>query len=215
MDAPGARRTVSFLAVASLHALLIGVLLSQSDALRVAMPAALHIRILPARPQRRPPPRIAPALTAPALETPLPALVMGLPAAGSTALHAVTQAPAAAHFGAALGDAGLGLDVAAAAGGGASIRGTLADFEAAVKRAVLTHKQQPALAWDRRNTCVVNYAVAIRENGDLARLSIDACAVPEINQAARDAIQAAAPFPRPPGLGALEYTVHGSLIFRP
>jgi outer membrane biosynthesis protein TonB len=105
--------------------------------------------------------------------------------------------------------------VATTSGGGVRGRGSLGDFEAAVKRAVLRRKVQPALAWDRRNTCVINYTVSVARDGSLAGLSIDACAIPEINEAARNAIREAAPFPPPPDLGAPTYDVHGTLIFHP
>ena len=80
---------------------------------------------------------------------------------------------------------------------------------------ILAAKHQPTLAWDRRNTCVVTYRVLVTDSGALAGFSIDPCAVPEINQAARDAIAHAGPFPRPPDLGASTTEVHGSMIFHP
>jgi protein TonB len=84
-----------------------------------------------------------------------------------------------------------------------------------VRRAVLARKVQPSLAWDRRNTCVINYVVSVGRDGSLAGLRIDACAVPEINAAAEAAIRAAAPFPAPPDLGGAHTDVHGTLIFHP
>ncbi len=84
-----------------------------------------------------------------------------------------------------------------------------------MKRAILRRKVQPTLAWDRRNTCVVNYTASVAADGGLAGFHIDPCAVPEINQAAQNAIRMAAPFPRPPDLGGRSYDVHGTLIFQP
>ncbi len=106
------------------------------------------------------------------------------------------------------------MDVGTTSGGGAGSRGTLAGFEAAVRASVLAGKRQPTLAWNRRNTCVVNYRVTVARGGGLAGYAIDPCAVPEINQAARDAISHAS-LPAPPDLGASSYEVHGSLIFHP
>ena len=111
--------------------------------------------------------------------------------------------------------AALGVSVATSGTGGAGSRGNLGDFEAAVKRAILARKIQPTLAWDRRNTCVVNYTARVAQDGSLAGFQIEPCAIPEINQAARTAIQRAAPFPRPPDLGGRIYDVHGTLIFHP
>jgi protein TonB len=62
---------------------------------------------------------------------------------------------------------------------------------------------------------VINYTVTVARDGSLAGLTIDACAVPEINAAAAAAIRAAAPFPAPPDLGAPRTDVHGTLIFQP
>ena len=84
-----------------------------------------------------------------------------------------------------------------------------------MKRAILSRKVQPSLAWDRRNTCVINYTARVARDGSLAGFQIDACAIAEINGAAATAIQRAAPFPRPPDLGARIYDVHGTMIFHP
>jgi protein TonB len=62
---------------------------------------------------------------------------------------------------------------------------------------------------------VVNYRVRISQTGALAGLSIDPCAIPEINEAARAAIRAAAPFPPPPATAGASANVSGSLIFHP
>ncbi len=216
LDAPVARRALALAAVAALHVLLIAALLSQSAAFRAVAPSILPARLIPAAPKQRPPP---PRIVAPPLlQLPVPDIKLA-PPEQAAAPRAITRAPQTApktlHFGAGARDAGLGLDIGAASGGGAAGRGNLAAFEAAVKQRVLARKRQPALAWDRRNTCVVNYTVTISSTGALAGLSIDPCAIPEINQAARDAITQAAPFPLPPDLGVPRYAVHGTLIFHP
>ncbi len=172
------------------------------------------------RPKPPPLPRIQPALAAaPPAFVPQPEIRLAAPPpVQATAPRAITRAVqaahAASHFGAAT-DSGLGLDVAASAGGGNGARGTLAAFEAAVRARVLAAKRQPVQAWDRRKTCVVNYRVSVASNGALAGFSIDPCGVPEINQAARDAIGQAGPFPPPPALGGTTTEVHGSMIFHP
>ncbi len=182
---------------------------------RFVQPARLIPETRPPRP--RPPPIPTPlAAMPPAAFLPLPDVQIAsqppaLPAAITPPLRSAGRLQS--HFGAAT-DAGLGLDVGTSSGGGAGARGSLAGFEAAVRRAVLAGKRQPTLAWDRRDTCVVNYAVRVDSSGGLAGMRIDPCAVPEINAAARAAIEAAA-LPRPPDLGAASYEVHGSLIFRP
>jgi protein TonB len=213
-DRQGAR-AVAGLAVAGLHLVLIAVLVSQSAAVRDVLPTVLRLRVIPAVRPPPPPPPIRPLDLAPTPAIPMPDFKVAAAAQPPLATQAARAAPQAARFGAASGDAGLGIDVAASAGGGDAGRGSLADFEAAVKRQVLARKRQPSLTWDRRNTCVVAYTVTITSTGALAGMTIEPCAVPEINQAARDAVLSAAPFPSPPDLGARTYAVRGSLVFRP
>ncbi len=216
------RRIVSFGVVAGLHGLVIALLLSQTGTLQLALPRVLQaVRILPPRPSKPPPADLLPVLKLPDL-APIraPDVEIAQPANPRAPRAIVPVArpstpPGAAHFGPATGDAGLGVEAATTAGGGAGGRGSLADFQAAVRRAVLARRVQPSLAWDRRRTCVINYTVSVGSDGSLAGLSIDPCAVPEINAAAEAAIRAAAPFPAPPALGASRAAVHGTLIFGP
>ena len=201
-------------AVVLLHVLVFA-LLTSTGTVPPLRPAVLPIRAV-AQPAPPPPPapRLQPTLEAPpALALALPEIRLTPPPAAPRAVTRAALAPQASHFGAAT-DNGLGLDVAIVSGGGAGTRGTLAGFEAAVRARVLAGKRQPSLAWDRRDTCVVNYRVSVARGGGLAGYTIDPCAVPEINQAARDAI-AHASLPAPPDLGASSYEVHGSLIFHP
>ena len=218
-DGKVAQRAVSLGVVVLLHVLLIALLISQSAAVRGLIPTITIAHIIEAPAERPKPPAIKPPIQPPLMEIPVPEVNVAPPPTQNAAPRVVVRVgphgPPASHFGAASGDAGLGIDAATTAGGWAGSRGSLGDFEAAVKRAVLSHKRQPALAWDRRDTCVVNYAVRVSRSGALAGLSIDPCGVPEINEAAQAAIRAAAPFPAPPDLGAAVTTVHGTLIFQP
>jgi protein TonB len=219
LDGPATQRAVSLGVVVLLHVLLIALLISQSATIRSFIPTVTIARLVQAPAPRPKPPDIKPQLQPPLMQVPVPDINVPPPPSQQAAPRAIVRVgphgPPVSHFGSASGDAGLGIDAATTSGGGAGSRGSLADFEAEVKRAVLSQKRQPALAWDRRNTCVVNYAVTISRSGALAGLSIDPCGVPEINQAAQDAIRAAAPFSLPPDLGAATTTVHGTLIFRP
>ncbi len=216
----GTQRAVALGLVAGLHVLLL-VALTSTGVIPPLLPAVLPATLILAPPSKPPPlARIQPTLSAPPLlAVPVPEITLAAPPpVQPLAPRAITPAaPAshpASHFGAA-SDSGLGLDVAADAGGGSGARGTLAGFEAAVRARVLAAKHQPSLAWDRRNTCVVNYRVSVGRSGALAGFSIDPCGVPEINEAARAAIRSAGPFPPPPDLGAAASEVHGSLIFHP
>jgi protein TonB len=219
-DRPAAQRLVSLGGVAALHVGLIVLLLSSSPGVQVGVPLVLRaVRIvIPPRPPP-PPPRLTPVLRMPDLAAlPAPDILLvtpKVPAAPPAVVQVARRAPSVSHFGPATDDAGLGVDAAVSGGGGARGRGSLADFQASVRRAVLARRVQPRLAWDRRNTCVINYTVTVARDGSLAGMSIDACAVPEINAAAAAAIRAAAPFAAPPDLGAARTDVHGSLIFRP
>lgn len=216
----GSQRAVALGVVALLHVLLLAALTS-TGVIPPLLPAVLPATLVLAPPKPPPPlARIQPILSAPpSLAVPLPEITLAAPPpVQPLAPRAITRAapsgPPASHFGAA-SDSGLGLDVAAGAGGGSAARGTLAGFEAAVRARVLAAKHQPSLAWDRRDTCVVNYRVSVSRSGALAGFSIDPCGVPEINAAARKAIQSAGPFPPPPELGAAASEVHGTLVFHP
>jgi protein TonB len=217
---PAAQRAATLGIVALLHLAFVALLVSQSGTITYLLPPEMLTRILPSSTQKPPkPPEIKPVLPPVLMPVPIPEVNLPPPPTQSSAPRAIIRVgptgPPVSHFGAATGDAGLGLDVATTTGGGVRGRGSLGEFEAAVKRAVLARKVQPFLAWDRRNTCVINYTVSVARDGSLAALSIDACAIPEINEAARNAIRQAAPYPPPPDLGAAHYDVHGTLIFHP
>ena len=222
LDRTLAQRAVSLGIVVIIHVALLLLVLTQTGTLTAMLAPAAPVRLLasvtppPPKPRRRssrscPPPDL------------LPVPVAGDRGAGAPRRHPVPRrAPSCGwgrpgrqcpHFGAASGDAGLGVVATTSGAGGARGRGNLGEFEAAVKRAILSRKVQPVLAWDRRNTCVVNYTATIARDGSLAAVQIDPCAIAEINEAARAAIRDAAPFPPPPELGARTYSVHGTLIF--
>jgi protein TonB len=221
LDRPLLRRALSLCVVAGLHALLIALLLAQSGMVERLVPRVfVSMRILQAARPPQPLPPLTPTLRMPDLPPPpVPDIVSAQsppPASPRAVTRAAPHPPAISHFGPANDDLGLDVDVAATTGGGgARSRGSLGEFQAAVKRAVLARRVQPTLAWDRRNTCVVNYTVSVARDGSLAGLRIDPCAVPEINAAAEAAIRAAAPFPPPPDLGGARTDVHGTLVFHP
>ena len=213
-DRPVVRRVAAIGTVLLLHVAVLTVL--AGNRMKRPVVSQLVVRFIPApRTQAVEPPRvITPRLATPPMFTPSVTIELARPATNTAPRTASAMAPGpAGHFGAAT-VSGLGLEVGRLAGGGAVDRGGLAAFEAAVRRQILAGKQQPVLGWDRRNTCVVGYTVHIDAGGRLSGYSIDPCAVPEINEAARSAIRRAA-FPRPPGFGGKDYEVHGSLVFRP
>lgn len=219
LQPPPARRAATLGAAALLHAVFLAVLVTQADIVPARPPQSLQTRIIPSTTPPPKPPAVEPRLPLIPMEVPIPDVSVPPPPAQRAAPQAIVRvgpsAPPASHFAPAAGAAGLGLDVATSAGGGARGRGSLAEFEAAVKHAVLARKVQPTLAWYLRNTCVINYTVSVARDGHLAGFTIDPCAIPEINAAAERAIRAAAPFPPPPDLGAPRTDVHGTLIFHP
>jgi protein TonB len=215
------QRAISLGIVVLIHVAVVIVIVTRTGALDAVVPPAAPVRLMASvTPRPPPPPPIKPLLPPPELlPVPIPEIVVAQPPPSSSVPRAITRArpagPPVSHFGAASGDTGLGVAAATSGAGGARGRGNLGDFEAAVKRAILSRKVQPALAWDRRNTCVVNYTASIARDGSLAGMQIEPCAIAEINEAARAAIRQAAPFPVPPDLGARTYNVHGTLIFHP
>jgi protein TonB len=217
LQRPAAQRFATLGAVILLHLAFVALLVTQSGVIVYLIPHEMLTRVIPSSTPKPPkPPEIKPKLQPVLMPVPIPEVNVPPPPAQSSAPRAIIRVgPPVAHFGTANGDAGLGLEVATTSGGGVRGRGSLGEFEAAVKRAVLRRKVQPTLAWDRRNTCVINYTASVARDGSLAGLAIDACAIPEINEAARNAIREAAPFPPPPDLGAAQYDVHGTLIFHP
>ncbi len=220
LDRPVAQRAVSLGVVGALHLAVLALILARSGAIESLLPAPSPVRILPSEVIRPPPPPPVPPPPPEALlPVPVPEIAVAPPPPSAAAPRAVLRAapagPPVAHFGAAGADEGLGIAAATSKAGGAGGRGSLGAFEARVKQAILARKVQPVLAWDRRNTCVVNYTATVARDGSLAGLAIDPCAIPEINAAARAAIREAAPFPPPPDLGAARYDVHGTLIFHP
>ena len=221
LDRPASQRAASLGVVVLLHIAVIALVLARSGVMPSMVPALSPVQVLPPDVPRLPPPPPIVKLVPPPelLPVPAPEIVVAPPPGPRNAPVAIVRAAPhgapASHFGAASGDTGLGVALATSGTGGARGRGSLGYFEAAVKRAILARKVQPVLAWDRRNTCVVNYTASVAPDGSLAAMHIEPCAVAEINEAARAAIRQAAPFARPPDLGGAAYDVHGTLIFHP
>lgn len=218
-DDPRVQRALSGGIVAMLHLALVVLLITQSETVQGVLRPLVPATLLPPPPAEKPkPPEVQVKVPPVPMPVPVPEVVVGPPPGQSNAPVAVVRVPFAkgppvSHFGSAGEDTGLAVRANTGRGGGAQGRGSLGDFDAAVKRAVLRRKRQPFLAFGRRRDCVVNYTVTVARNGALAGLSVDPCAVPEINAQAEEAIRAAAPFPPPPDLGAPTYDVHGTLIY--
>lgn len=218
-DDPRVQRALSGGIVVMLHLALGIVLITQSEAVRDVLRPLVPATLLKPPPAEKPKPPEVPVKVPPVLmPVPVPEVVVGPPPGQSNAPVAIVRVPGKAgppvsHFGSAGEDTGLAVRANTGRGGGARGRGSLGDFDAAVKRAVLRQKRQPFLAFGRRRDCVVNYTVTIARDGSLAGVSIDPCAVPEINAQAMEAVRAAAPFPAPPDLGAATTDVHGTLVY--
>ena len=88
------------------------------------------------------------------------------------------------------------------------------DYADKVKARIIAAKSYPAEAIKKFQECFISYVVTVDRNGNLIDSRIDTCGHPLLDQAARDAIAKAGPFPAPPDTGAERYDIHGSLIFR-
>lgn len=88
------------------------------------------------------------------------------------------------------------------------------DYAEKVKSRIIAARTYPAEAMQKLQECFVSYTLTVDRNGTLVTYDIDRCGHPLLDQAARDAIAQAAPYPVPPDLGAERYDIHGSLVFR-
>ncbi|HEX5806574.1 MAG TPA: TonB family protein [Macromonas sp.] len=88
------------------------------------------------------------------------------------------------------------------------------DYADAVKSRIVAARLYPAEARQTFQECFVAYTVTVDRNGALLSYDIDRCGNALLDQAARTAIEQAAPFPVPPDQGAERYDIHGSLVFR-
>ena len=201
---PAAQRAATLAAVALLHLAFVAILVTQSGVITYLGPSEMLTRIIPSTTPKLPkPPEIKPQLPPILMPVPIPrGKCAALPNANLRAARHHPRRPPRRPFRHRQRRCQPRPRRRHHQQRRRPRPRSPGEFEAAVKRAVLQRKRQPSLAWDRRNTCVVNYTVKIARDGSLAGLSIDPCAIPEINDAARNAIREAAPFPAPPDLGA-------------
>lgn len=88
------------------------------------------------------------------------------------------------------------------------------DYADAVKSRIVAARVYPDSARQQFQECFVSYTVTVNRQGALLSYDIDRCGNDLLNQAARTAIEQAAPFPVPPDQGGDRYDIHGSLVFR-
>lgn len=88
------------------------------------------------------------------------------------------------------------------------------DYADKVKSKIIAAKVYPAEAMKKLQECFVSYTVTVDRNGNMLDYDIDKCGHELLDQAVRNAILGAAPFPVPPDMGAERYDIHGSLVFR-
>ncbi len=72
----------------------------------------------------------------------------------------------------------------------------------------------PEAAKRRRQEGRVGYQLTLSPAGQLIRFEIQSSGTPALDDAARDAIKAAAPFPKLPDLGGSVYLLSGAIVFR-
>lgn len=88
------------------------------------------------------------------------------------------------------------------------------DYADKVKSRIIAAMSYPAEAKKNLQECFVSYTVSVDSNGNMLSYDIDKCGNDLLDQAVRNAILQAAPFPVPPNLGAERYAIQGSLVFR-
>ncbi|MDN7673354.1 TonB family protein [Burkholderia oklahomensis] len=160
-----------------------------------ARPAATHA----AEPAARPVP-IASARAAPAASPvvqPAPAAVQAAPIApASSAASAPAAAPPKPQV--------------------VGMPGIPSDYVSKVLERIDRHAADsyPRAARLRREEGRVGYRLTLDPDGRLLRVDIVPSGNDDLDSAARDAIRAAAPFPKPPDLGASAYQLAGAIVYQ-
>jgi protein TonB len=161
--------------------------------------------------------RPAPLPTPKPLPKPLPKPVVQVkaPQLRNLARHQSTPKPQPApmvnHF-APADDNGLNLNLPPPPSG--TGKGSMGDFDDAVKDRIIANKTYPPGMKGMWNECVVSYRVTVDHTGQMLSYKLYGCGNPFLDSAARAAIMLSAPFPVPPDFGGDHYDVFGSLVYR-
>jgi protein TonB len=72
----------------------------------------------------------------------------------------------------------------------------------------------PKAARLRQQEGRVGYRLTLSPQGELLKFEIDSSGIDSLDEAARSAIHAAAPFPKLPDLGGTVYRLSGAIVFK-
>jgi protein TonB len=95
-----------------------------------------------------------------------------------------------------------------------STEGIPTDYVNQVYARINRNADYPREAKMRRQQGKVGYRLTLNPDGSLVYFDIQSSGVEALDEAARDAIRRAAPFPRPPDLGGSSYLLAGNIIFK-
>lgn len=95
-----------------------------------------------------------------------------------------------------------------------STDGIPTDYVNQVYARINSSTDYPREAKMRRQQGKVGYRLTLSPQGALLSFDIDSCGIPALDEAAREAIRRAAPFPKLPDLGGASYLLAGNIVFR-
>lgn len=88
------------------------------------------------------------------------------------------------------------------------------DYVNQVYARINSNTDYPREAKMRRQQGKVAYRLTLNPQGALLSFDIDSSGIPALDEAAREAIRRAAPFPKLPDLGGASYLLAGNIVFR-
>ncbi len=95
-----------------------------------------------------------------------------------------------------------------------STDGIPTDYVNQVYARINSNTDYPREAKMRRQQGKVAYRLTLSPQGALVSFDIDSSGIPALDEAAREAIRRAAPFPKLPDLGGASYLLAGNIVFR-
>ena len=95
-----------------------------------------------------------------------------------------------------------------------STEGIPTDYVSQVYARINSSTDYPREAKMRRQQGKVGYRLTLSPQGALLSFDIDSSGIPALDEAAREAIRRAAPFPKLPDLGGASYLLAGNIVFK-
>ena len=223
--APAWRRYRGVLVSVALHGgagLLVWSLASPHPAPKAAATVVQLIRMAPPKAIAPPPPPSTPEPRAKAVSlAPPPPVAASVPqpkTAEAPAASAEVSTPPAAPIGpvtpAAPAPAPMAARPAPPAPKAVGMDGIPTDYVNQVFARINRNTDYPQAAKQRRQQGRVGYVLTLDPQGALLKVEIQPSGVEALDEAARQAIERAAPFPRLPDLGGSTYLLAGNIIFK-